>query len=112
MSADTRLEELGVSGLGEGGLGVDQTGFSDRFPIGTHVTETPDETQAARPATRRSDLPGAHGQVSGDQQPPVRGAVLGCILPGAQSKTAPHDQRGAFTSSLLGIALTPGACVT
>jgi hypothetical protein len=41
----------------------------------------PEQTQTARPAIHGSDLPGANGQVSGYQQPPVGGAVLGCILP-------------------------------
>jgi hypothetical protein len=34
-----------------------------------------------RPAIHRSDLPATNGQVSGYQQAPARGAVLGCIPP-------------------------------
>ena len=48
----------------------------------------------------------------GYEQLSVREPALACIRPGAQSKTAPHDQRGTFTPSLLGVALKPGAGVS
>ena len=42
----------------------------------------------ALPATGMSLLPVVNGQVSGDQQPPRQGAVLGCVPPGESTPAA------------------------